>query len=52
MERIFKFKNGTIVVVLPESCDREKLKQITEDFLKKAISGGKNIGNSNTSTNI
>lgn len=39
MERVYKFKNGTIYVTLPESCDREALKKITETFLKKVISG-------------
>jgi hypothetical protein len=41
MERTYKYRNGTIYVTLPESCDREKLKQVTEDFLKKVINGGK-----------
>lgn len=49
MEKIYESKNGTIFVTLPESCDREKLKKITEDFLKKAISEGKKNGNSNSS---
>ena len=49
MEKTYKYKNGTIRITLPESCDREKLRQVTEDFLKKVIIGGKNIGNSNTS---
>lgn len=52
MERVYKSKNGTIIVTLPESCDREKLKRLTEDFLKKAINGGKRFDNSNTSENI
>lgn len=49
MEKVYKHENGTIYVTLPESCDREKLKKITEDFLKKVISGGIKNGNSNTS---
>ena len=49
MEKIYKFKNGTIFVTLPESCDREKLKKVTEEFLKKVISEGKKNDNSNTS---
>ena len=48
MEKTYKCKNGTILVTLPESCDREKLKKVTEVFLKKVISEGKNNGNSNT----
>jgi len=41
MERTYKYRNGTIYVTLPESCDREELKKVTEDFLKKVINGGK-----------
>ena len=52
MEKTYKSKNGTICVTLPETCDREKLKQLTEDFLKKVINGGKKNGDSDTSTNI
>ena len=52
MERIYKCKNGIIVVTLPKSCDREELKKLTENFLKKAISGGKKNGNSYTSSYI
>ena len=51
MERIYKYKNGTIYVTVPETCDREKLRKVTEEFLKKAI-GGKNNGNSDTSRNF
>ena len=50
MEKTYKCKNGTIFVTLPDSCDREKLKSVTEDFLKKVISGGKSEnGYSNSS---
>ena len=52
MKRIYECQNGTVYVTLPESCDREKLRQVTEDFLKKVISGGSNNGNSNTSGDI
>lgn len=52
MERIYKTTNGTIVVTLPESCDREELKKATEEFMKKVISEVKNNGNSNTSRNF
>ena len=52
MEKIYECQNGTIYVTVPESCDREKLKRITEDFLKKVIYGGKNNGNSNSSRNF
>ena len=52
MERVYKCKNGTIYVTIPESCDREKLQRVTEEFLKKVISGGKKNGDSNTSKNV
>ena len=41
MERAYEYRNGTIYVTLPESCDREELRKVTEDFLKKVINGGK-----------
>lgn len=37
MNRIYKCKNGVIHVELPETCDRDKLKKVTEEFLKKVI---------------
>ena len=49
MRRIYNYKNGVIVVSLPEESNREKLYKVTEEFLKKVISGGKNNGNSHTS---
>lgn len=52
MEKTYKCRNGTVVVTLPESCDREKLKKVTEDFLKKVISEGKKNGDSNTRRNF
>jgi hypothetical protein len=47
MEKIYKYKSGTIYVTLPKSCDRDALKKATEEFLKKALYGGKKNGNSN-----
>ena len=52
MERIYEYKNGTIYVTLPETCDREKLRKVTEDFLKKVMYGGVKNGDSNTRKNI
>ena len=52
MERVYECKNGTIYVMLPESCDREKLRKVTEEFLKKAMYGGRKNGNSYTRTNF
>ena len=52
MERTYKFKNGTIYVTTPETCDREKLRKVTEEFLKKVINGGKKNGDSNPSRNF
>lgn len=51
MERVYKCKNGTIYVTLPEKSDREALRKVTEEFLKKVI-GGKRNGNSYTSEHI
>jgi hypothetical protein len=52
MEKIYKRKNGTIHVTLPETCDRETLRKVTEEFLKKVLYGGTTNGNSNTRKNI
>ena len=52
MEKRYKYKNGTIIVTLPESCDREELKKVTEDFLKKVMSEGKKNGNRYKSRNF
>ena len=52
MKRTYKYKNGTIYVTLPETCDREKLRKVTEEFLKKVMYGGVNNGNSNTRRNF
>lgn len=52
MKRIYEYKNGTIYVTLPESCDREKLQRVTEEFLKKVMYGGKRNGNGNSSRNF
>ena len=52
MEKVYKRKNGTITVELPESCDREELKRVTEEFLKKVIRGGNKNGYSYTSRNF
>ena len=49
MQKVYKYKNGTIYVTLPESCDREKLRRVTEEFLKKVISGGSSNDNRNQS---
>lgn len=52
MDKVYKCNNGTIFVTLPESCDREKLKEVTKDFLKKVIAGGINNGYTNTTRNF
>lgn len=52
MEKVYKCKNGTIHVTLPETCDREKLRQVTEEFLKKVMYGGSKNGYSNTRKNF
>ena len=52
MKRTYKFKNGTIHVVLQKSYDRDYFKKVTEEFLRKVISEGTKNGNSNTSENF
>ena len=52
MNKTYKYRSGTIYVMLPDSCDREALRKVTEEFLKKVISGGKQYGNSNTSGDL
>ena len=52
MEKIYEFENGTIHVMIPETCDRDNLRKVTEDFLKKVINGGKKNVNSNTRRNF
>ena len=52
MEKIYKNKNGVIHVTVPDECDRDKLRKLTEDFMKKVIRGGKQNGNSNTTNHI
>ena len=49
MKKVYEYQNGTIYVTLPKSCNREVLKKVTEDFLKKVISGSTKNGNSNSS---
>lgn len=49
MERIYECENGTIYVTIPETCDREKLRKVTEEFLKKVIREEKKNGNTDTS---
>ena len=52
MRKVYEYQNGTIYVKLQKSCDREALKKVTEDFLKKVISEETKNGNSNTSKNF
>ena len=52
MEKTYKLENRTIVVTLPETCDREELRKVTEEFLKRVINGGRQNGNSNQSRNF
>lgn len=52
MERKYEYENGTVHVMLPESYDREKLRKVTEDFLKKVMYGRMKNGDSNQTSNI
>jgi hypothetical protein len=52
MKRKYEYENATIYVMLPETYDREQLRQVTEEFLKKVIYGGVKNGNRNTGRNF
>lgn len=52
MQSKYEYKNGTIYVTLPETCDRENLRKVTEEFLKKVMYGGIDNGNSSTRSTI
>jgi hypothetical protein len=52
MKRIYEYENGTIYVTIPETCDREKLRRVTEEFLKKVMYRRDKDGNSNTPRDI
>ena len=52
MKKVYKNQNGIIYVELPESSDREKLRKVTEDFLKKVLNGGSKHEHINTSKNF
>lgn len=52
MERVYKYKTGTIYVSGPDECDRKKLEKVTEEFLKKVIKERMQYGNSNTPGDI
>lgn len=43
--KIYKGKNGTVYVMLPESRDRKNLIKATEEFLKKVMNGEHKNGN-------
>lgn len=49
MQKVYKYQNGTIYVMLPKSYDQKHFKRVTEEFLKKVISEEVKNGNSNTS---
>lgn len=52
MEKVYEYENGTIYVTLPETCDREELRKVTEDFLRKVMYGGVKHGDINTCKNF
>lgn len=52
MKKKYEYESGTIYVTVPENHDRERLRKVTEEFLKKVIYGGSKNGNGNTSTNF
>ena len=52
MDKTYRYRSGTIYVMLPDSCDREALRKVTEEFLKKVIKERSKNGNSNSSGDI
>ena len=52
MRQVFEKKNGKIYVEVPETCDRDRLRKVTEEFLRKALYGGSRHGDSNSSRNF
>jgi len=52
MEKVYRTKSGIILVELPESSDREKLRKVTEEFLKKVLNGGSKNEHSDKSKNL
>ena len=52
MEKIYKYDNATIYILNLDNYNRESLKKATEVFLRKVISGGNRVGNSNSSGNF
>ena len=47
MEKIYTYENAIVTVVLPK--DQKRLREATEDFLRKLNKEGYFNGNSNTS---
>lgn len=52
MKKTFECENGTIYVEVPETCNRENLKKVTEDFLKKVLNGRYKNEHVNKTTNF
>ncbi len=52
MEKVYEYENAIIRVRSVNDYNRENLKKVTEEFLKKVISEGKKNGNCNTSGNL
>ena len=49
MEKVYRNQNGIIYVELPESSDRDKLRKVTEEFLRKVMREGFKNEHANTS---
>lgn len=52
MEKVYEYENATIHVTSNKCCDLEEFKKVTEEFMKKVISGGMNNGNTNSTRNL
>jgi hypothetical protein len=52
MEKVYKYENATIHVTSTKSCDQERLKRVTEEFIQKVIRGGHKDGYINKTGNF
>jgi hypothetical protein len=52
MQKIYKYENSIVTVVMFETDISEKFKDCTENFLRKVLKERNNYGNSNTSRNF
>ena len=52
MEKIYTYKNATILITKPDEKQMKSIKNATNEFMKKVIKGGYLDGNNNSSGDI